>query len=168
MNETSSSVAAPSDGRSADWKTVALGICAIVTAVAVWIASRGYPTTANISMGLGAAFFPRLIAVGMGLLGVAIAIQGFGRRDRKDEGRVGYTRLWRPSLFMAVILAYFWGLLEIGFVGATVPFLVAEMAIMRAPMFKAVLVAIIVTLGAYVVFDVILQVPLPTSNLLPF
>ncbi|WP_126425430.1 tripartite tricarboxylate transporter TctB family protein [Brevibacillus marinus] len=140
-----------------------VGIALILLSVAVWITSGSFPSVGETDV--GPSFFPRLIAGGLVLLSLIMIAGSF--RHRQDNDKDAAPTLWGRTILGFVCMFAFLALIYIGgFHLATPLFLFGFMWLYgyRKPM-ASILVAVLVTLFIYFIFEVLLQVPLPAGVL---
>ncbi len=143
-------------------RDLALGGISLAIAAAVWVATADYPTPADISRGLGPAFMPRLLAVLIAFLGVIVILRGW--RSPGDTGVLLPSKM--PAALLGVMVAYGVVLVPVGFAISTPIFLLTSTSMLGVKLRKSIVFALIVTVVAYIVFKVMLRVPLPTGELL--
>ncbi|MFM1651730.1 tripartite tricarboxylate transporter TctB family protein [Brevibacillus sp. B_LB10_24] len=140
-----------------------VGIALILLSVAVWITSGGFPSVGDTDVGPG--FFPRLIAGGLILLSVLMVAGSFRPLPNSEEDAA--PTLWGRTVLGIVCTFVFLALVYLGgFHLATPVFLFGFMWLFgyRKPV-ASILVAVLVTLLIYLIFETALQVPLPAGVL---
>lgn len=134
------------------------GVLLLLLAVAVWIGSSAFPPESS--------FFPRALAVIMALLTCVMLFES--HLDAKDEavfdqGRPAYIRTFFVFVLTAAysyLLGYF------GFLILTPICLLALMLIMEKGNYRWKIIASVLTTACiYVVFQMMLDVPLPAWSL---
>ncbi|MHB0869579.1 MAG: tripartite tricarboxylate transporter TctB family protein [Chloroflexota bacterium] len=141
----------------------ALGVISLAIAAAVWLGTADYPVQADISRGLGPAFFPRLLAALIALLGLVIIIRAL-RASRSSAGPLLPNAM--PVALLGVMGAYGVLLVPVGFAIATPLFLLAGATLLGVRLRKGVIFSLGLTAATYLVFKVMLAVPLPVGELL--
>jgi len=134
--------------------SVALGVFALVTA-------SSYPMGTLLRMGPG--FFPSTIAVLIILLGFALI--GAALRSRPNQSSVNIR--FRPVLMIGLGIVLFALLLErAGLIPATLALvLVSSLAEPRWQPGRALLLALAMTALVYVIFIIVLQIPVAAVSL---
>jgi hypothetical protein len=126
-------------------------------AVAIWVGSAKFPPDS--------AFFPRAIAVIMASLTVVMLAESHWSRDEAvfDWHNIDYTRTVKV---FAVTALYSCLLDYIGFIILTPLCLTVMMLIMENDKYLSkILASVITTLCIYLIFEVMLDVPLPVWGL---
>lgn len=140
-------------------EVAALALLAVSAGV-FWV-SRDYPTGPTITP--GAAFFPRLVAAGIAALAVVLLVQGLLRRQRTHE--IARDEAVRAVVPLALLGAYVAAMSVVGFLAATVAFL---LVLMRYSGVDRLRVLVPVAVGLSVVlqyaFVGFLHVPLPQGE----
>jgi putative tricarboxylic transport membrane protein len=130
--------------------------------IGIFSVSRSF--TGGVTRALGPAFFPRVIAVGLGVL----ALIQFGTALRSDEtGTIIVTqKAIRQVIIPVLSLVGYIALLPIlGFFLTTIVFLISFMYYSGVRVYIAVPLAIIISVVLQNVFVGLLLVPLPTGTL---
>jgi putative tricarboxylic transport membrane protein len=138
-----------------------VGLLLIVLSIATWITAGNFPSVGDTDVGAG--FFPRLIASILLVLSLILIASGYRRRGGGDE-ETGQTS-WKRTLLGFVCTFAFLALICLcGFFLSTPVFLLGFMWLLgyRKPV-PTVAVAVLVTLFIYLVFEKVLQVPLPAG-----
>lgn len=138
-----------------------VGLALIILSVATWITANRFPSVGDTDVGAG--FFPQLIASVLLLLSLVMIALSF-RRQADDQPEEGFTS-WKKTFlgfvltFVYLALVYF-----CGFYIATPIFLFGFIWLFGyRKTIPAVAVVVIVTLFIYLVFEKVLQVPLPAG-----
>lgn len=142
---------------------LALGGVAVAVAGAVWAATSSYPVPKDITRGMGPAFMPRLLAVLIAVLGIMIII-----RTIRSKGGVRATLLpnGMPLVVLALVAAYALTIVPAGFLVSTPAFLVVGSVLLGARLRTAVAFGVGMSALTYVLFRMMLTVPLPLGDLL--
>jgi len=143
-----------------------LGAAVLALALAVYLASRGFPTLPGQPYGPGT--FPILIAATMAATGVSLVIAGLGARtpalviaDRFRNRRA----LWRMAAVPAFVVAYILLSKPVGFPLVVPPLLGALLIVLGTRPWVAIVIALGTTAAFWVVFARFLLVPLPLGLL---
>ncbi len=119
-----------------------------------------YPMGSALRMGPG--FFPAILSCLIIVLGVALALHALQRRMARQAIEV---RL-RPVVTIAIAVAAFALMLErFGIVPATIALvLISSLAASRLRLWRSLILAVVMTGAVYVIFIVVLQMPLTVMN----
>ena len=132
---------------------IGFGLLALAATI-FWISS-GFPSMAGDPV--GPALFPRIIAVGLALSGLVLAVGAWRQRTRQPW-MVLPAWLWEPRLLAAFLivtgglLAYCLLVERIGFFICAPLLLGALLLVLRVRAFRAVVIAIGVTLVIHTIF----------------
>jgi len=136
----------------------------------VLFAVQGFPKIPG--QPVGPALFPGLIACGLCVGGLLLAVSGW--RRRRDEPWVVWDAWVRSPRHVAAFLLVVGGVLfyiaaspRLGFIPCAVLVLVPLFMVLRVPPARAVVVAIIAALAVHYAFYKLLRVPLPWGVLTP-
>lgn len=147
------------------------GALFLALGAAVLFAVRGFPNIPG--QPVGPALFPSLIAVGLCVAGVVLLVQGWRRR-------VGEPWLaWEPwvrsprhvaalAVLLGSVLVYILASQAVGFLPLAVLILAALFVVLRVPVGRALLIAVIAALVVHFAFYKLLRVPLPWGVLTPW
>lgn len=138
-----------------------VGLALILLSVATWITASQFPAVGDTDVGAG--FFPKLIAAVLILLSVVMMASSF--RRQVDNGAEEGPTSWRKIILGFVLTFAFLALVSFaGFYISAPIFLFVFMWLFgyRKPV-SVVAVAVLVTLFIYLVFEKVLQVPLPAG-----
>ncbi|MGE5618362.1 MAG: tripartite tricarboxylate transporter TctB family protein [Sphingomonadaceae bacterium] len=144
-------------------RDLALGAISLAIAAAVWLETADYPVQADISRGLGPAFFPRLLGALIAVFGIVIILSAL--RASRDAASPLLPNAM-PVALLGVMGAYSVLLVPVGFAIATPLFLLAGATMLGLRLQKGILFALGLTAATYLVFKVMLAVPLPMGELL--
>lgn len=140
------------------------GLLFVALGAAVLYAIQGFPKIPG--QPVGPALFPGLIAVGLCLAGVLLMVRGW--RLRADQPWLAWddwVRSPRHVLALAVMLGavvfYLLAADRLGFLPTAVVVLTAFFSVLRVPLGRALLVAVVATLVIHFAFYKLLRVPLP-------
>ncbi len=143
------------------WIDLGVGIASVAMALGVFVLSAGFPEPHDAQ--LGAAVFPRIVAVALAVFGCSIALRALAGRT---TGVVTIANAARVSASFAVLLAYGLLLKRVGFLVLTPLFIASVLGIMRfSRPLRIALVSILSTACIYVLFRLLLSVPLPEGIL---
>lgn len=148
-------------GKRADTIT---GVLLIVIAAYVYIEAAAMPT---LRRGLGPGGYPIFIAWGLGILGILLSIRSLVTRDEcKPLFTISWEAVGRVLFFMALTFFYIEAVLPVGFVLASIIYLLIGIYFFgyRRPGVN-VIVSICLTLGIYLSFRYIFLVLIPTGYL---
>jgi len=148
---------------------IAVGFAAIALLVAVVVLSERFPLPHRFQ--LGAAVFPRIVAVLLALVGGSIALTRIVAGLRKTTAATTeYVVIESPRHVLAALAAlilYGMFLRPLGFLIVTPMFLLFTLRLLGVRSWIViVLIAALSTAGIWIVFDMLLGVPLP-NGLLP-
>lgn len=143
------------------WMDLFIGALSLVLLAGTFALSASFPEPHDAQ--LGAAVFPRITSALLAVFGVYIAIAAL--RKRSDASlRIGNAK--QVFLALASLLLYGLFLKRVGFVILTPFFIAAILAIMKYS--RAIVIAltsILSTAGIYLIFKILLSVPLPEGLL---
>lgn len=130
---------------------------------AIWIMTAGFPPSEDPNIP-GPAFFPRLVAMVMVVLAVLMSIENVRKNDRSRLFDWANPGLKRNFLLFTLSTIYCFLLSYIGFLILTPFFLMIMMLVMkRQGLFGwKVFSSVTATVAIYLIFEVFLDVPLPT------
>jgi putative tricarboxylic transport membrane protein len=122
---------------------------------------------------VGPALFPGLIAAGLCVAGVILVARGW--RDRASEPWLvweDWARSARHRVALAVLLGcivfYIAAANWLGFLPTALIILIALFRVLRVPLARSVVIAVIATLVVHFAFYKLLRVPLPWGLLTPY
>jgi putative tricarboxylic transport membrane protein len=122
---------------------------------------------------VGPALFPGLIAAGLCVAGAILTVRGW--RDRVSEPWLvwdDWARSPRHLVALGVLLGsivfYIVAAGWLGFLPTAVIILVALFRVLRVPLARSVLIAVIAALAVHFAFYKMLRVPLPWGLLTPY
>jgi hypothetical protein len=143
------------------WLDLLLGILSIVLLVGVFVLSASFPKPHEAQ--LGAAVFPRIVALILAVVGVYIAFRAL---EKKSNATVDINNAKKVFLSFLILLLYGLFLKKVGFIILTPIFIVALFALMKfSNIVINLLTSILTTAGIYIVFRILLSVPLPEGIL---
>jgi len=143
------------------WLDLFIGAASIVIVVATYMMSASFPEPHEAQ--LGAAVFPRIVSALLVVFGVFIAVTAL---RRKGEARVRIGNAKQVFLSLAALLLYGIFLKKAGFLILTPFFIAAVLAIIKYS--RAIVIAltsILSTAAIYIIFKMLLAVPLPEGLL---
>lgn len=151
------------------------GVALVLLAVAVFFLSQGAPSIRNSVY--GASFFPRLVAVLLGICGLCLAAKEVGPLLARQGGSLFVVPAWARSrwhltnfLLVIVSLGVYILLSDlVGFdlVGTAILFALLA-SLRRGHLLSSLLVALVSTLAIHYVFGHFLRVPLPWGILVEY
>ncbi len=133
-------------------------------ASAYWL-TGDFPKGEGISTGLGPAFFPRIILIGMFILGLVVMIRGFLTRNKPSEFNLNIKDLRTPVLLLVmtgllVLFMHFFG-----FLISTPLFLIVAMLFWKISWLKSLAISVGLSAVLFLLFKVILRIQLPAGTL---
>jgi hypothetical protein len=138
---------------------MAIALVSLGFAFYIFIESAGFPRPHESQ--LGAAVFPRILAVLLFCFGGLIVLNG-----RADQDHLEINNLGQVLLSLGILVVYGFVLKTIGFLLATPPFIAALLFVLRVRKTTYLLSAAFgATIVIYGVFRVLLAVPLPEGIL---
>jgi len=147
------------------------GLVLLALGGAVLFAVQGFPKIPG--QPVGPALFPGLIAAGLCVAGAMLVARGW--RVRAGQPWLAWddwVRSPRHVLALAVLLGsvvfYIMAAAWLGFLPTAVLILVAMFTVLRVPVGRAVLLAVVATLVIHFAFYKLLRVPLPWGLLTPY
>lgn len=144
-------------------RDMVLGGASVLIALWVWAVSASYPVLPDISRGLSPAAVPRFYVLVLASIGLCIAWQGYASRKRAE--RFDWRLLRMPGIFLGLAAVYYAIMQPLGFLVATPAFLLAGATLLRIDWRKGLLFAGGMTGAVYVIFHLLLRVPLPVGML---
>ena len=147
------------------------GLVLLVLGAAVLFAIQGYPKIPG--QPVGPALFPGMIACGLCVTGFLLALRGW--RDRAGHRWLAWED-WvhspRHIVALAVLLGSVVFYIEasnwLGFLPVAVLILLSMFLVLRVPLPRALLIAVVATLVIHFAFYKLLRVPLPWGLLTPY
>lgn len=139
------------------------GILLVVVAAYVYTEAAAMPV---LKRGLGPGGYPQFIAIGLGVLGMVLAAQSLLKGgDAKPLFSLSASALGRVAFFLVLSFAYVEGIPYIGFVLATIVFLLAATPFFgyRRPVVGAVF-AVLLAAALYLTFRYCFLVLIPTGS----
>jgi putative tricarboxylic transport membrane protein len=147
------------------------GLLLTVFGIAILFAIRNFPSIPGQSV--GPALFPGLIATGLCVGGVLLMVQGWRVRSQVPWVSLqDWVRSPRHVLGLALLVGsvvfYMLASQRLGFLICAPLMLTALFAVLRVPLGRAVLVAVIASLVIHFAFYKLLRVPLPWGVLVNY
>lgn len=134
-----------------------IGSCLLLFSIAVWLYANTFPEAKGTVPGSG--FFPQLISVVLGVLSIALLLK------REDESSVTFLKGKKALIFglgIFSLLIYVVLVELIGFLVMTVLFSSVWMWLMEVRKVKTIiLTSVIVGISITLVFEYLLNVPIP-------
>lgn len=144
----------------------AIAIAMIAFSLAVLFAARSMPKGPT-AHGLDPSLFPKLIAAAILVLSGLLLITSLKDKDGDGEpGGLAWNKLRLPLVLTIMTIAYAKLLDYVGFLSDTSVFLFAAMVTLGINFRTALLLSVGLTAIVYLVFRVLLHVPLPRGVLL--
>jgi putative tricarboxylic transport membrane protein len=143
------------------WLDLILSLFSIVMFVGVFVLSASFPEPHEAQ--LGASVFPRIIAIILAVVSIYIA---FSSMKKKTQATVKIDNATKVFISFLILLLYGLFLKKVGFIILTPIFIAALLFLMRfSSVLINILTSILTTAGIYIVFKVLLSVPLPEGIL---
>lgn len=147
------------------------GLALLALGLAVLFGVQGFPKIPG--QPVGPALFPGMIAIGLCIAGVLLVVQGLRRRAGQPWlAWEDWVRSPRHIAALAVVLGsvlfYIFAADALGFLPAATLILLLLFVVLRVPVPRAVLLAIVAALVIHFVFYKLLRVPLPWGVLAPY
>lgn len=146
---------------------VVTGLIFLGVSGAILFVAKGYPS-GTVEEGMGARFVPLLLGSLLAFLSLLLLLKGLFWGESRWEAHVGSAAAWPfdrhllvPVILIILLSLYLFLLDWLGFLIATPLFLLTAMMALGSGVRRAAAVGIAFTVGAYVVFDTLLGVPLP-------
>lgn len=141
-----------------------LGAILFALGAIVLFAVQGFPKIPG--QQVGPAIFPGLVATGLCIAGAMLVAKGWRARAEAPWATVaGWARSPRHAAGLAVVVGsivfYMLASEPLGFLPVSAIILVANFLVLKVPVGRAVLVAVIATLAIHFAFYKLLRVPLP-------
>lgn len=147
-----------------------LGLLLIALAVAMVYLTRDYPTMAG--QGYGPALFPRVLAGGLALCGIAITLRGV-RTLGSEPWLIRDTWTYDPQarrnvlLILAALIFFLLTAHTLGFLASSMIILLTLFVAYGVNLWLAPALAVVVTAVVFYAFTIQLRVPLPRGLLEP-
>lgn len=138
-----------------------IGIGTIISAILIYITANQMPTSET---GLGAGGFPKFIALGLGILGILLAIRSFFgiKAEAKEQQKANLRELLNVAKLAVAVGLYIFVIRYIGFLIATPIFFFLFMYIYGERKWKQmVIISVALSIGLYLIFEKGFQVMLP-------
>ena len=156
---------------SDSWKDRIGGVVFLAFSIFVYAASYSIRTTKADS--LGPQFFPRMVAVIIGVLAVIQIFTSFARKDSKESVSKGFSLNWPLILSIALLIAYCYFLKQIGFIILTTIYLFCQIYLLfpagsfanRKLLVISIIASLVVPAGVYYLFYYGFQIFLPAGIL---
>lgn len=142
------------------------GTIGILIGLYVLIKCQSYPE--DFVMKIGPAFFPEILAGGLILFSVLLVAQALLGKSNGDAEKIGIRQkgVQRVLIALAVMVIYCAILKPVGFIIATVPFIMIFMFLLgNRKKLQYVWVPAAITLAVYLVFEKLLVLSLPAGLL---
>jgi putative tricarboxylic transport membrane protein len=149
------------------------GALLLALGAAVLFAIQGFPNIPG--QPVGPALFPGIIAGGLCITGAVLLMQGWLRGQRVGEPWLEWepwVRSTRHVAGLAVLLGsvflYIFAAPTLGFLPTATIILAALFIVLRVPLGRALLIAVVASLVVHFAFYKLLRVPLPWGVLTPY
>jgi len=147
------------------------GLLLVALGVAVLFGVQGYPRIPG--QPVGPALFPGLIAVGLCIAGLLLVVQGLRRHAGQpwlawDAWVRSPRHVAALLLLLGSVLFYIFAANALGFLPTATLILLLLFVVLRVPVPRAVLLAIVAALAIHFAFYKLLRVPLPWGVLTPY
>ncbi len=149
-------------------KDVVSGIFLLVLSCAIYLSARQIPT--RLRIGVDSGFLPEIVSAALGVLAVIIIWQGMRSSSAAETPQDGEVQSAVPVVqSLILIVAYGFAITIVGFIPATIVFLIAQFFILaprdeRRPA-SFVVVAVIAAVTSFAIFTYGFGVILPSTNL---
>jgi putative tricarboxylic transport membrane protein len=122
---------------------------------------------------VGPALFPGLIAAGIFICGLVLMVRGWGQRKAAPwvvpgDGLRSPRHAAGLALLLASVVFYIFAAEKLGFLPSAVIILTAMFYVLRVPLGKSLLIAVIASLVIHFMFYKLLRVPLPWGILVNY
>lgn len=143
-------------------KDVIVGILCLLFSTWVYVLTMDFPQTERVYK--NPASYPRVLIFLLLLFGIILGIKGIKqlRTTGLEKGGLG-KNFRRPLTITVLLIGYFTLLYLFGFLVATFIFLILVYHIFGGSLKTGLVFSALLTLGEYVVFGVLLKVPLPQA-----
>ena len=146
------------------------GFLGLLLAGYVWIVTGGFPEDQVVQV--GPAFFPRILAIGLGCGSLALLVKTFLQRSaacNKGTFKFSDRGFLRAVVAFAATVLYCLVLEMVGFIPTSIIYLLFLMLLLKDKKFQhMVFVSVSVTLTLYFIFSVFLNITLPMGSLYGF
>lgn len=148
---------------------IIFGIIAIIIAGFVFIQLASFPEAQPDE--IGADFFPRLLAIGLGISGITLIVRTFVTKalDAKEGHSIKLKSLLRAFLSLVAVMVYCLSLDLVGFITSSILFLTCMMFLLKERNFiKMMTISVAITASVFVIFSEFLLIDLPLGTLYGF
>ncbi|ADO83907.1 tripartite tricarboxylate transporter TctB family protein [Ilyobacter polytropus] len=147
---------------------IVTGIIFIIFSIFIFIQAIGFKQTLIVDAGLGAGFFPKLIAAATIILSVLLIISAV--KDESLTSKVSdvfNSDIKKPLLGMVLILAYGFSIMVFGYLISTIVFCYIFLQIFRVKkLITKIAVSVIFSFVIYFIFGTVFLISLPTGLLM--
>lgn len=130
--------------------------------IAMVIMTRDFPPGFRGS-GLGPSFFPILVTIVILFLVFLLLLETYKKIDKNQK--INFKNLKAPLFLTVIIILYAIIIKFIGFRISTFVFLFVSTTFLKIEIKKALFFSFIITAIVYIIFRVLLKIPLPTGVL---
>lgn len=147
---------------------IASGLMLLGVSVLIWFGAASLPNPA--SQVYGPAFFPKIIAVAMGVSSIALIATSLSQLRSVpilsfDDWIRDPLRIFQFLLVPATVIFYVYSVEEIGFLFSAAIVLTVLQISLRVRVLSAAVVSAVVVAFIYAIFDLFLRVPLPRGDM---
>jgi len=137
----------------------------------VWVVTGGFPEDQVVQV--GPAFFPRILAVGLGLSSLALIFKAYCHcQETPSEGTrfsIHDPGIQRAGIALAATIAYCFLLEPFGFIPISIIYLLLLMLLLQEKKYLQMIVTAVAVTGVlYLVFSLLLNITLPMGSLYGF
>jgi putative tricarboxylic transport membrane protein len=147
------------------------GLALLALGLGVLFGVQGYPKIPG--QPVGPALFPGLIAAGLCIAGVLLVVRGLRRQAGQpwlawDDWVRSPRHIAALAVLLGSVLFYIAAADALGFLPTAALILLLLFVVLRVPVPRAVLLAVVAALAIHFVFYKLLRVPLPWGVLTPY
>jgi putative tricarboxylic transport membrane protein len=140
----------------------------MILMVLVLIETFSFPKQQGVAYGFGPAIFPMLIAGGVLLCGIISILQTLFENKEDDDKKLEFKwdDLKRPALLFGMSILYVIALETFGFLATNISFLLVTLLAYKNGKASTLTISIVVTAILYILFKMVLKVPLPAGTII--
>ncbi len=148
-----------------------IGCLGMILTLYIWITTASFPEDQVVQV--GPAFFPRMLAVGLGLTSLALIIQAIVKvsatEQKKNSLSLSDPGIRRALIALFATVIYCLLLETIGFIPLSIIYLILLMLLLKEKKYiQMCLTSVAVTGVLYAVFNMLLNITLPLGSLYGF
>ncbi len=137
----------------------------------VWVVTGGFPEDQVVQV--GPAFFPRILAVGLGLSSLALIFRAYRHPQATPSEGTRFSihdpGIQRAGIALAATIAYCFLLEPFGFIPISIIYLLLLMLLLQEKKYLQMIVTAVAVTGVlYLVFSLLLNITLPMGSLYGF